>query len=269
MTKILTVMSCHNAEATVRRAAESVLLQDGWLLAVNDGSKDRTGDILWGLQAKHPRLLIRENPKQADWQEAMAFAVELTSYTTATHILGMGADDYLLPGWIDAFEKQDADIIWADYYFTNWRGQAVNVSTSGMVSPDYVDGEGVQDMFADADNPFQAAWRPSGVACAVRRDLWLDMMLGKKAYELGPHSDTIALNLLACQRGATFIPQKLAAFTLRHKDGKKGYSQASNAGGERPMYYERACEYIDKHKGNVSSDACHGILRKWFPDLHK
>jgi hypothetical protein len=95
------------------------------------------------------------------------------------------------------------------------------------------------------------------------------MMLDRRAYNLGPHSDTIALNLLACQVGATLIPKKLAAFTLRHKDGKKGYSQMSNVRGERPDYYMKACEYIDKHKGNVSRDACHGILRKWFPDLHK
>jgi glycosyltransferase involved in cell wall biosynthesis len=269
MTKILTVMSCHNAAATVARAVDSALMQGGWLLAVNDGSEDGTSEILWRLQADFPMLLIRENPKQADWQEAMAQVVRTTDYTQITHILGLGADDFLLPGCIAAMEQQDADIIWSDYYFTNWRGQAVGVSTSGMVSPTYVDGGGVQEMFADADNPFQAAWRPSGVACAVRRDLWLDMMLDKRAYELGPHSDTIALNLLACQRGATFIPQKLAAFTLRHKDGKKGYSQVSNAGGERPEYYSRACAYIDRHRGDVSREACHGILRKWFPDLHQ
>jgi glycosyltransferase involved in cell wall biosynthesis len=269
MTKILTVMSCHNAEATVRRAATSVLYQGGWLLAVNDGSEDGTGDILWGLQAKHSRLLIRENPKQADWQEAMAFAVELTSHTTATHILGLGADDVLLPNCIEKMEEYDDAIIWGDYYFANWRTQAIGVSASGYALPLSLDGDEVQERFSASDDPFGETWRPSGVACAVRRDLWLDMMLGKRAYELGPHSDTIALNLLACQRGATFIPQKLAAFTLRHKDGKKGYSQASNAGGERPAYYRKAIEYIEAHGEGVSREAKDGILRKWFPDLHK
>lgn len=274
MTKILTVMSCHNAEATVGRVIESVLSQGGWMFALDDASADRTAEKIktaFGDADNASYALYDE--KADDWQRRLAQEVQWLQkqchIPALSHVLGLGADDFLLPGCIEAMERQDADVIWADYYFVNWRGQAVGVSTSGMVAPGYVDAATVSEMFSDADNPFQAAWRPSGVACAVRRDLWLDMMLGKKAYELGPHSDTIALNLLACQRGAAFIPQKLAAFTLRHKDGKKGYSQASNARGERPMYYERAVDYIHKHGEGVSVEARDGILRKWFPDLHK
>jgi glycosyltransferase involved in cell wall biosynthesis len=273
MTKILTVMSCHNAEATVARAINSVIRQGGELGVLDDCSTDRTLNIAvecnCAVDNPWQQFRIGANPKSSNWQEALAEEVDRWDHVGCTHVLGLGADDFLLPGCIEAMERQDADIIWADYYFVNWRGQAVNVSTSGMVAPGYVDAATVSEMFAEQDNPFQAAWRPSGVACAVRRDLWLDMMLNKRAYELGPHSDTIALNLLACQRGATFIPQKLAAFTLRHKGGKKSYSQASNAGGERPMYYERAVEYVRRNGDGVSREAKDGILRKWFPDLHK
>jgi hypothetical protein len=275
MTKILTVMSCHNAEATVGRAVDSIVACGGHAICIDDGSTDETYEVLAKaeMMTKGGIVACPHERKSINWQQAMAGLVKdmLSDGWEGpyTHFLGLGADDFLLPGCIEAMGRQDADIIWADYYFVNWRGQAVNVSTSGMVAPGYVDAATVSEMFADADNPFQAAWRPSGVACAVRRDLWLDMMLNKRAYELGPHSDTIALNLLACQRGATFIPQKLAAFTLRHKDGKKSYSQASNAGGERPMYYERAVEYVRRNGDGVSREAKDGILRKWFPDLHK
>jgi glycosyltransferase involved in cell wall biosynthesis len=272
MTKILTVMSCHNAEATVRRAIESVARQGAAIYAVDDCSEDETWQEILRADRNDAADVFqwRNEKKAADWQRELAeSAWVITDDNKWSHILGLGADDFLLPGCIEAMERQDADIIWADYYFTNWRGQAVNVSTSGMVAPGYVDAATVSEMFAEQDNPFQAAWRPSGVACAVRRDLWLDMMLNKRAHELGPHSDTIALNLLACQRGATFLPQKLAAFTLRHKDGKKSYSQASNANGERPMYYERAVEYVRYNGDGVSREAKDGILRKWFPDLHK
>jgi glycosyltransferase involved in cell wall biosynthesis len=270
MTRILTYMSCHNAAETVARAATSVLQQGGWLLAVDDGSEDNTLQALFNLQVKFPQLLIRANKKQDNWQAALALAVSRVDFVVRfTHVLGIGADDVLLPGCIADMEQHDSDIIWSDYYFTNWRGQAVGVSTSGMVSPVCVTGGGVQEMFADSCNPFQGSWRPSGVACAVERDAWHDMMIEDRAYELGPHSDTIALNLLACQVGATMIPKKLAAFTLRHKDGKKGYSQASNAGGERPAYYAKAVDYIHKHGEGVSREAKDGILRKWFPDLHK
>jgi len=262
-------MSCHNAADTVARAATSVLSQGGWLLAVDDGSTDDTCRILSDLQLQFPRLIVRINPKTSNWQEMLAIAVSQVDFVSYTHVVGLGADDYLLPGFLDEVEKSNRAIIWADYYFTNWRGQAVGVSTSGVVSTMYASAATVQELLADRDNPFQDAWRPSGVACAVARDAWYDMMIEDRAYELGPHSDTIALNLLACQVGATLIPKKLAAFTLRHKDGKRGYSQTSNAGGERGMYYERAQLYIHKHGEGVSREAKDGILRKWFPDLHK
>jgi glycosyltransferase involved in cell wall biosynthesis len=269
MTRILTYMSCHNAAETVARAAESVLQQGGWLLAVDDGSEDNTLQALFNLQVKFPQLLIRANKKQDDWQAALALAVSRVDFVRFTHVLGLGADDVLLPGCIDEMEQYDDSIIWADHYFMNWRLQAIGVSTSGYALPLGLDGGELQERFGASDDPFADAWRPSGVACAVGRDRWLQMMLDRRAYELGPHSDTIALNLLACQVGATMIPKKLAGFTLRHKDGKKGYSQASNAGGERGMYYERAQLYIHKHGEGVSREAKDGILRKWFPDLHK
>jgi glycosyltransferase involved in cell wall biosynthesis len=268
MTKILTVMSCHNAEATVARAVESVKHQDGYLLAVDDCSTDGTAKAVQDAAADW-HVVLRLHEKADNWQRVLAAMVRGAAIGGRTHVLGLGADDMLLPNCIETMEKYDADIIWGDYYFTNWRHQAIGVSTCGYALPLQLDGGEVAERLSASDDPFGEVWRPSGVACAVRRDLWLDMMLNKRAYELGPHSDTIALNLLACQRGATFIPQKLAAFTLRHKDGKKSYSQASNAGGERPAYYRKAIEYIEAHGDGVSREAKDGILRKWFPDLHK
>ena len=258
---LLAVMSVHNGEATVARAVESVRRQGIRMLVVCDGCTDGTVDVLKRLQNRLGMMTIIGNPKAADWQRELAWFVEFEA-KPYEHIVGMGADDYLLPGYAEAMKSApESFVMLPDYYFVNERGQATGVSTSGFVADTRVTRAHVQDLFADDKNPFAPAWRPSGVGCAMRADLWLGMMHKREAWKCGPASDTIPLNLMACQVGATFIPKKLAAFTRRAD------SYGATQFRERREEVAKACGRHLKHwRGEVSHEACDGIFTKWFPE---
>lgn len=263
----LAVISVHNGEATIGRAVESVLREDMLVLVVNDGSTDGTESIVRRLGGENDGIAFVGLPKSGDWQEQLAGVVSLYGIEGHDWIVGLGADDFLLPGFADAVRPAPpSPVMWTDYYFVNARGQATGVSASGFVADTRLTPKEVQDLFADKTNPFAPAWRPSGVGCAVRADIWLDMMLKREAWRLGPSSDTIGINVAACEHGATLIPKKLAAFTR----SESSYS-ATQFCERREKIAQESAAYLVKHgMGNgINPDALDGIFTKWFPEYKK
>ena len=262
---LLAVISVHNGEATIERAVKSVLRQGVRVLVVDDGSTDGTAAKLGAMSSN--MLTVVYNPKADDWQQALLHQVRLHARGAGEMIVGLGADDFLLPGFArEAEAAPRSPLIWTDHYFVNARGQATGVSASGFVADTRLTPKEVQELFADKQNPFAPAWRPSGVGCAVRADIWLDMMLKREAWRLGPSSDTIGINVAACEHGATLIPKKLAAFTR----SESSYS-ATQFRERREKIAQESAAYLLKHgMGNgINPDALDGIFTKWFPEYIK
>src|SRR4051812_45615495 len=94
------IMPVYNAAALVREAAESVLAQT-WreleLIAINDGSRDGSAEILEELAAKDPRVRV-VHQENAGAVEALNRGLELAA-THGPHgfIAIMHADDICLP----------------------------------------------------------------------------------------------------------------------------------------------------------------------------
>lgn len=94
---ITVLMPVHNGEEFLRASAESILaqtLRDFELLIVNDGSTDRTPDILAGLAAADPRVRVIGGVARLGFSGALNFGLEKAR---GALIARMDADDIALP----------------------------------------------------------------------------------------------------------------------------------------------------------------------------
>ena len=108
---VTVVMPVYNAEKYLNRALDSVLAQtfsDWELIAVNDGSSDKSGEILVEYSKKDDRIRFFniENSGSAKYPRDMAIYLSQTQ-----HVVYLDADD-----WIDA---DYLEIIWNRYLETN------------------------------------------------------------------------------------------------------------------------------------------------------
>jgi hypothetical protein len=213
-----------------------------------------------GLAATWPNVTCVHCEKAGDWLRQIAEVASV--HATGDAVLGLGDDDYLLDGLIRELGWVDAPIVWADHYFINTLGQAVATSVSGYVQPTTLSAGQVRERFLHPQNdPSRDVWRPAGVGCAVRRDLWLDMWLKHGASEMGPISDAIAFSAAACLHGAHFVPKKLAAFTQR-SDSYSG--SAHRDPQKRGRMFEASRTFLGAFP--LSKPVAAAILAKWFPD---
>src|SRR5436305_11764547 len=96
------LMPVYNAQRYIAAAVQSILDQtftDFELIVVDDGSTDRSGDILRGFAARDPRVKLISRPNTGyvvALNEALATA-------TGEFIARMDADDFSLP---KRFERQ-------------------------------------------------------------------------------------------------------------------------------------------------------------------
>ena len=100
--RLTVIIPAYNAEAYIERSVRSVLDQsfsELRLIVVDDGSGDRTGDILAALSAEDPRLTLLDAENRGP---AMArnLALELLEPETE-YVMFMDADDQLLPDAVE------------------------------------------------------------------------------------------------------------------------------------------------------------------------
>lgn len=101
---ISVIMACHNCEATLERALDSILEQtySNWfMICCDDGSDDRSYDILLDYKRRYPdRFLILHNEENKHLPYSLNRCLE---YVTTDLVARMDGDDQSLP---ERFEKQ-------------------------------------------------------------------------------------------------------------------------------------------------------------------
>lgn len=101
------VLPVYNGEAYIREAVESILAQtfgDFELIVINDGSKDRSGEILRELAARDPRVVLVERPNAG----LVTTLNEGIARARGEFIARMDADDVARP---ERFALQHARLI--------------------------------------------------------------------------------------------------------------------------------------------------------------
>lgn len=103
---ISVIMPAYNEEKNIRKAIESIIQQtnkDYELIIVNDGSEDRTADIVQSLVEQYPKIVFLNPNKKIGKVAAYNLA---SKYVHGDWIYFMGADDTLPLNSFEIWEKK-------------------------------------------------------------------------------------------------------------------------------------------------------------------
>ncbi len=118
MIKISIIVPCYNADATIRRCVDSLISQtykDFELILVNDGSRDRTGEIIDNYAARDTRI-VTIHKSNGGVSTARNAALDIAH---GQYIVFADADDEIKPQWLETFlsviEERDIAIQGIDF----------------------------------------------------------------------------------------------------------------------------------------------------------
>lgn len=120
------IIPAYNVEKYVQRAVESIqrqTLTDFELLVVDDGSTDRTGDIVRGL-TRHDQRIIDFHPKNGGAPAARNLALD---HAHGKYVFFMDADDWaepdMLQDMVDVAEQNHLELVVAGFYIDTFYGR--------------------------------------------------------------------------------------------------------------------------------------------------
>ncbi len=135
------IIPAYNVEDYVQRAVESLQRQtfsDFELLIVDDGSTDRTGDIIRGL-TRHDQRIIDFHPQNGGAPAARNLALD---HAHGKYIYFMDADDWaeprMLEDMVNEAESQHVELVVAGFYIDTYFGQDGQYSTEVKSRPSKV-----------------------------------------------------------------------------------------------------------------------------------
>ena len=104
--KLAVILPAYCAEAYLPECLDSVLNQtfrNFFVIAVNDASKDKTGEILEAYAARDSRLQVFHLPENRGEPFVCQFAMDMLKDREVEYVARMDADDICT---LDRFEKQ-------------------------------------------------------------------------------------------------------------------------------------------------------------------
>lgn len=131
-------MPVYNAQSSVVRMVDSILAQtftDWELIAVDDGSTDRSGDILDEYEVKDSRIEVIH---KSNGGVASARQVGIDN-ATGTYTIHADSDDWIEPdmlhGMVETAERDDADIVISDFFIENGNKTTVSIQKTQNLDP--------------------------------------------------------------------------------------------------------------------------------------
>lgn len=218
-----------NMSGTLAKAIESAASQSPLeVLVIDDASTDDTPSVIAAAQERYPMVRhVRHETKSHDWQEA---AMKACDSLQCTHVIGLSADDSLMPGVIASVESfGDVAAVFHSYFVSNVAGEITGAVTVGVESAVALSSRQVRDKIRS--NP-HAVETGIGSAIAMRHLRWLNEL---RWWEMGPWADAIGYATVAALHGAGYSPALGATFCV--DDSSYGAVERS---GERVAAYGSA-----------------------------
>lgn len=216
-------MSVKNEERLVGRAIRSAIVSGvDEILVVDDWSTD--GTVLAASKAADGFRNFRVVRSKDRLNRGVCFQQALfreVAEMKSEWLVGMGADDLLIPAGANAFRRCVPDLVnFCDYCEVGEDGSLFGWWSCGYhdvkrLGPDAVRGRIVS----------MAAKHECGIGSFVHRDILDELYNDLEAWRMGPWSDSIGLTAMALRHGATYIPAAAASFCVRRADGRLSYSQ--------------------------------------------
>jgi glycosyltransferase involved in cell wall biosynthesis len=217
----------YNHQAYLGRALNSVCSQDVpplEVLVLDDCSTDNSVQVIQTFVDKYPFVkLIRYREKSADWLRAWSEHLPLLK---GDYVVGLGADDALVPGFFRAAtdllrNNPGTGVVFANWYVLTPQGQIKGMFTSGVSQECVLRGESLQRQLCRMGEMLPGQlFKPDlfecGIASMIRRDaiLWLHEM---RWYELGPYCDSMGYAVVGLKHGAGYLPNPYAGFTAAER----------------------------------------------------
>lgn len=141
MPKVSVIMPAYNVDGYVQRAVESIqhqTLENFELLAVDDGSSDRTGEILDRIAERDIRVTVYHQ-ENAGAPAARNFAL---NRARGTYVMFMDADDWAEPRMLEEMVKhaegQRLDLVVAGFYIDTYYGRGQEHISEVKACPDAI-----------------------------------------------------------------------------------------------------------------------------------
>jgi glycosyltransferase involved in cell wall biosynthesis len=248
-------IAVRNHGSTLGRAIESAVNAGiNEIFVMDDASEDSTHDVLTEMQSRHPDVItsVRLAEKSLDHQQALSQHFPSMS---STHLIGMGADDYLLPEIADVREFLAAPLVFCDFAHVSFDGSVLKTSWCEYSLPVSLSAAGVRERLKYCQR------HECGIGSAVRRDLLEWLYIEQEAWRLGAWSDSIGLSMLAAMHGATYLPGDRAAFTVVPQGGPSYHQQHVHNDESRASAARESKRLLGQH---VDADTAGRILERWF-----
>lgn len=224
-----------NMASTLANALESACSQNpDIVMVVDDASEDGTPEIIAGFSTKYPFLRSVRWSQKSDCH--LTALRRVLNSLECEHVIGLGADDMILPGLVDVVrEHSEAAVV-----FSNYSCELLgNPQIKWHASHPYTQ--------ATALNPEQMRHRiqtqpavETGIGSSVRKDVlrWLSRHEWQR---LGPHQDSIGYAAAAATFGCVYVP----IFGAHVRFNPNGYGQRESETG-RETWAKEAVLFLER-----------------------
>jgi glycosyltransferase involved in cell wall biosynthesis len=276
MPKVSVITSCYNAEAYIAQTIESVrsqLFQDWEMVIVDDGSRDRSADVVRETAQREPRIrLICQENRGAPTAKNVGIAA---SDRDCDYVIFLDADDLFKPGVLTFMTSYldrhpEAGAIGCEYDFINGAGDLIAPSNQeyGAVWRYAPHGRGIRVIPDDEPNtPFVSlfCWcRVIPSATMVRRSV-LDQTPGFNP-ELPMGHDIDMFLHCALYGEVHYAPQSLVQYR-RHGTQMTAQVDAIRKGEEKLWGIWRVGKGLTPAQRQIVAHAWHFKETRFVPHL--
>jgi glycosyltransferase involved in cell wall biosynthesis len=246
----------YNHGLTLGRAIRSAVINNpDEVVVIEDCSTDTSlvQAQLWADTVPSVRV-VQNQTKSADWQHE---AAKVFRSFKGEHIIGMGADDILLPGAVESTKRfLSAPIVFHDYVTIDAGGRTVGDVPMGVADVTPMTPGEVVARFRSPCNPTE-----TGIGSSIRADR-LKWLCNLQYWRMGPWSDCIGYAAVAALYGCVYVPQVAAGFTVN----EAGYGRSSIADPVASKRYAAGVRQFLQDAGIDSTTAMAMMAKRGVPD---
>lgn len=247
-----------NDSAVLRRALQCATTQGADdVVVVDDASNDDSVRVV----REFPGVRLVEHPsKTPDHIEALA---PIVSEMPVDYCIGMGADDVLMPGVVDAIrqeaERSRPGVVFTDYAIISDSGESIGVRSSGFDRVTFLDP--AEATFRLASTGFGLFECGVGSAVSMDAHKW-QVRCG--AWRMGPWGDSVGNSVTACVFGASYVPVLGAGFTVS-SDGTNWHTVVHGDEALASKYRKAIMDFMchEEVKARVSPETLSAIAIRW------
>jgi glycosyltransferase involved in cell wall biosynthesis len=240
-----------NHAATLGAAIYSAACQSPVEVGViDDASTDDSVAVADAAKMTHDCVWVQHNAEKAKcWEQKAAEEFELFG---GSHVVGLSADDELVPGIVQSVMRHpQAAVIFHDYYCRRpgkWPHAIVRCAepSQQVTLPALF----VRERLLGDGMPVE-----TGIGSAIRHD-WLKRLCELEYWRMGPWADAIGYAVVAALGGAVYVPQPGAIFT----EDDAGYGEKSRTGPDASRYMVEVWAFLKR--AEVPPDVAAALCRK-------